>query len=127
MALGNNLRRLRNTQKFTQKEFGELFGLSRGMVDTYERNAVTPSPATIIKIADYFKISPMEMESCLEAEVEALYLARKSGQDMRVQIAHPNQSLEETSMLRRIIAQQQEHIDLLKQKLQQLTKNVHPG
>ena len=63
--LHTNLKFLRNSQRLTQEKWGALFGITRGMVDSYERNAATPSPALLAKVANRYEIS---IDSLLEKD-----------------------------------------------------------
>lgn len=55
--LHSNIRFIRNSQHLTQEKFGKQFGITRGMVDSYERNVATPNAAIIAKIANHYEIS----------------------------------------------------------------------
>ena len=54
---GKNIRKIRITKKLTQTEFAELFDLKRTAVGSYEEGRAEAKIATVIKIADYFKLS----------------------------------------------------------------------
>ena len=45
------------SKKLTQTEFAELFDLKRTAVGSYEEGRAEPKIDTLIKIADYFKLS----------------------------------------------------------------------
>ena len=55
--LSSNIKYLRKKSELSQAEFGQIFGASRGMIDTYETRRSQPTYETIRKIADYFKVS----------------------------------------------------------------------
>jgi len=55
--LGKNIRKIRIAKKMTQTEFAELFELKRTAVGAYEEGRAEAKIDTIIKIADYFKLS----------------------------------------------------------------------
>jgi len=55
--IGKNIRKIRISKKMTQTEFAELFNLKRTAVGSYEEGRAEPKIETLIKIADYFKLS----------------------------------------------------------------------
>ena len=55
--IGKNIRKIRISKKMTQTEFAELFDLKRTAVGSYEEGRAEPKIDTLIKIADYFKLS----------------------------------------------------------------------
>lgn len=55
--LGRNIRKLRQQQKLSQKEFGKTFNLAESTIGMYERGERKPDYATLSKIADYFNVS----------------------------------------------------------------------
>ncbi len=54
---GKNIRKIRVAKKMTQTEFAKLFDLKRTALGAYEEGRAEAKPDTLIKIADYFKIS----------------------------------------------------------------------
>jgi len=52
--LGERLRELRKRSGKTQKEFGELFGLSESAIGMYERNQRRPDYETLQRFASHF-------------------------------------------------------------------------
>jgi transcriptional regulator with XRE-family HTH domain len=56
-TLGERLRLLRNEQKFGQKVIAGLLKVSVSTIGKYENDQRTPSPNTINKLADFFKVS----------------------------------------------------------------------
>ena len=54
---GKNIRKIRIAKKMTQSEFAKLFELKRTTVGAYEEGRAEAKIDTIIKIADYFKLS----------------------------------------------------------------------
>lgn len=54
---GKNIRKIRLAKKMTQTEFADLFDLKRTVVGSYEEGRAEAKLDTIIKIADYFKLS----------------------------------------------------------------------
>ncbi len=55
--IGKNIRKIRISKKLTQTEFAELFDLKRTAVGSYEEGRAEPKIETLIKIADYYKLS----------------------------------------------------------------------
>jgi len=54
---GKNIRKIRISKKMTQTEFAELFELKRTALGSYEEGRAEAKLDTVIKIADYFKLS----------------------------------------------------------------------
>ncbi len=54
---GKNIKKIRVAKKMTQTEFADLFDLKRTAVGSYEEGRAEAKIDTIIKIADYFKLS----------------------------------------------------------------------
>ncbi len=54
---GKNIRKIRISKKMTQSEFAHLFNLKRTALGSYEEGRAEAKIDTVIKIADYFKLS----------------------------------------------------------------------
>ena len=54
---GKNIKKIRVSKKMTQTDFADLFDLKRTAVGSYEEGRAEAKIDTIIKIADYFKLS----------------------------------------------------------------------
>ena len=54
---GKNIKKIRIAKKLTQTEFAEIFGLKRTTLGAYEEGRAEAKIDTLIKIADYFKLS----------------------------------------------------------------------
>jgi len=57
MSLGTNLRKCRESKGLTQKEMAEIFDISKSNISKYESGDVEPNVETLIKYADYFRVS----------------------------------------------------------------------
>lgn len=55
--LGSNIKQIRNYSGLSQSEFANKFNLTRGQIDSYERNIAKPSIATIKAIAEHYGLS----------------------------------------------------------------------
>lgn len=55
--LNKNIRHLRQLSRLSQGAFGESFGASRSMIDSYERNNAKPSNEMLRAIAAHYHIS----------------------------------------------------------------------
>lgn len=55
--LDKNIKHLRQTDDLSQAAFGERFGASRSMIDSYERNNAKPSSDMLQAIAAHYHIS----------------------------------------------------------------------
>ena len=60
-SFSERLIHLRHSHNLTQKEVSDSLGLVRSNYNRYERGARTPSNETIVKFANFFKVSPMYM------------------------------------------------------------------
>ena len=56
MAFSNTLRYLRKQDKLTQKELGDILGISKSTISMYENGNREPDFKTLEKIADYFNV-----------------------------------------------------------------------
>ncbi|MDA2169280.1 helix-turn-helix transcriptional regulator [Bacillus cereus] len=56
-TFGNIIRDLRKQKGITQKELAQSLQLSESTIGMYERNERQPDYNTLIRIADYFKVS----------------------------------------------------------------------
>ncbi len=57
MSLGANLRRCRESKGLTQKEMSTILDISKSNISKYESDDVEPNVETLIKYADYFRVS----------------------------------------------------------------------
>ena len=57
MSIGTRIRQLREKHGLTQKQLGEIAGVSDKAVSTWEQGTKTPRMAAVQKMADYFGIS----------------------------------------------------------------------
>ncbi|MCB9222708.1 MAG: helix-turn-helix transcriptional regulator [Crocinitomicaceae bacterium] len=55
--IAKNFRKLRSFKGLNQTEFADLFGITRSTVGSYEEGRAEPKLETLLKIADYFKLS----------------------------------------------------------------------
>ncbi|MHB0798929.1 XRE family transcriptional regulator [Bacillus thuringiensis] len=56
MSIGKNIKKLRDKHNLSQKEFGEIAGVSDKAVSTWEKGLKEPRMGAIQKIADHFEI-----------------------------------------------------------------------
>ena len=54
---GKNIKKIRTVKKLSQSAFAELFDLKRGSIGAYEEERAEAKIDTIIRIAEYFKLS----------------------------------------------------------------------
>ena len=57
MDFGKRLKELRTQAGLTQKQLGDLVGLSKTVISYYELHTRTPSPDVLIKLAAVFHVS----------------------------------------------------------------------
>lgn len=61
MTTGEKIKSLRKERGLTQKELGQILGVSASMIGQYETNLRNPKNDTIIKIAEALKVSPDQL------------------------------------------------------------------
>lgn len=54
--IAKNFKKLRLFKSLNQTEFGDLFGITRSTVGSYEEGRAEPKLDTLLKIADHFKL-----------------------------------------------------------------------
>lgn len=57
MPIGENIKKLRESHKLTQEEFGKIVGVTDKAVSSWETGAKAPRMGVIQKISDYFNIN----------------------------------------------------------------------
>ena len=57
MSIGDNIKKLRESHKLTQEEFGKIVGVTDKAVSSWETGAKAPRMGVIQKISDYFNIN----------------------------------------------------------------------
>ena len=57
MAIGDNIRRLRELHELTQRELGKIAGVSDKAVSTWENGIKTPRMTAIKQMAEFFGVS----------------------------------------------------------------------
>lgn len=60
-TIGENIRRLRKSHKYTQKDLAELLGVKPTTVASWEQGRNKPLMDKVTKISNLFKISPTEL------------------------------------------------------------------
>ena len=56
-VIAKNFRKLRSFKGLNQTEFADLFGITRSTVGSYEEGRAEPKLDTLLKVADYFKLT----------------------------------------------------------------------
>ena len=59
--ISKNFRKLRLFKGLNQTDFAELFSISRSSVGSYEEGRAEPKLETLLKVADYFKLTVDEI------------------------------------------------------------------
>jgi transcriptional regulator with XRE-family HTH domain len=57
VTFGKRLLQLRESRGLDQIQLGEILNLSRSTISAYEKDTRSPSPETIILIAEYFNVT----------------------------------------------------------------------
>ena len=57
MSIGDNIRELRESHNLTQRDLGDILGVSDKAVSTWEKGRAIPRMGVIQKMADYFGVS----------------------------------------------------------------------
>ena len=66
---GKNIKKLRTLNNLSQQEFGNLFGLSRASIGSYEEGRADPKIDSLIKIARHFNLN---IDQLLTSEIHNL-------------------------------------------------------
>lgn len=61
MNFGKRIKHFRINQDLTQEQFGELFGVSKAVVNNWEHNRNRPNKNNLKKIADYTGTTPDDL------------------------------------------------------------------
>ncbi|MCQ6529874.1 LexA family protein [Bacillus mycoides] len=69
MSIGKNIKKLRDKHNLSQKEFGEIAGVSDKAVSTWEKGLKEPRMGAIQKIADHFGILKSDIIEDQDAKV----------------------------------------------------------
>lgn len=70
-ALGNSVKKIRETLKYTQEELAEKSGYSVSHIRNIENNNAHPSLSTVVQLANVMKISlDFLLEDSLEIEIK---------------------------------------------------------
>lgn len=80
MAIGEQLKLLRQEKNQTQQQMADRLGISRAAYSHFENNRNEPDYATILKLADYFGVS-----------VDFLLRRREISLDKKNEIAEPTE------------------------------------
>lgn len=60
-VFGKNLKLFRSAKKMTQKELGDLLGVTQRTISGWEMGETEPNYDTLIKILEYFDVSFEDM------------------------------------------------------------------
>ncbi len=74
MTVGENIRRIRKERGLTQKQLGELIGVSEAYIRTYESGRRNPKPSTLEKIAKALAVNPEVLEASDFDGVKAMHM-----------------------------------------------------
>ena len=61
MRLNTNLKRLRSIRGLSQKRVAQLTGLTRNMIHNYEAGYTEPRICTLVKLAQFYKVTVDEL------------------------------------------------------------------
>ena len=56
-TFGERLKQLRKEKKLTQQELGEVIGVSKVSISTYENGVFYPEVKNFLALAEYFEVS----------------------------------------------------------------------
>ena len=96
------LKKLRKTNKLTQKKLGEKFGLSDSIITMYETGQREPSSETLMKIADYFKVSMDYLVGRVDdpnTEIIQTNFLDNEGKERKLELQYEKQSKEDSITL----------------------------
>jgi len=86
--LALNLRAIRKDYELTQADFGEMFGISRSLIGSYEEGRANPPYDTLIAISNFsgFSVDTMLKQEIVLAKEEDVALFRKVKEILRGKI-----------------------------------------
>jgi transcriptional regulator with XRE-family HTH domain len=118
-VIGPNIKFLRNYSGLSQTKFGKQSNLTRGQVDSYERNVAEPSIETVEALANVYSLSTdLLRQTDLKMNPKLVY------QDQG-QIKNNNSEFVDLLKAKdKIIQQQKEIIELLKQIIAERTAKM---
>ncbi len=61
MDFGSNLKKMRIQHGLTQKQLGELVGVTKSVISFYERQERSPSPDVVVRLSNLFNTSTDEL------------------------------------------------------------------
>lgn len=73
MAVGENIRRIRQERNLTQKQLGELVGASEAYIRAYESGRRNPKPSSLEKLAEALAVNPEVLASSEFDGVKAMH------------------------------------------------------
>lgn len=65
MTIGEQIQKARKAQSLSQKDLGEMLGVSASMIGQYENNLRRPKLETLVKIADALQVNPADLDESL--------------------------------------------------------------
>ena len=65
MSIGKNIQKARKIAHISQKELGEILGVSASMIGQYENDLRRPKFETVTKIADALHVNPADLDESL--------------------------------------------------------------
>ena len=71
--IAKNFKKLRLFKSLNQTEFSDLFGITRSSVGSYEEGRAEPKLETLLKVADYFKLT---VDDIIRKELTVNQIAR---------------------------------------------------
>lgn len=86
ITFGERLRELRKDKKLSQRELGEIFGLSESTIGMYERGQRFPDFDILVKFADFFDTTTDYLLTGRKPEKELPELNEKDKKDIAKQL-----------------------------------------
>ena len=80
--LGNKIKQLRLERDLSQKELGQILGVSNVTISMYENNDRQPDSETIKKLADYFRVTTDYLLGRTENPDATVTLTEKNEKDI---------------------------------------------
>lgn len=81
-VLGNKIKQLRLERDLSQKELGQILGVSNVTISMYENNDRQPDSETIKKLADYFRVTTDYLLGRTENPDATVTLTEKNEKDI---------------------------------------------
>lgn len=107
---GDRLRELRKEKNVTQEELGNLMGVTMSTVSAWEVNKAQPNFDTLIKLANYFNVTPNYLLCFTQDDIDKIEKLKLAMKDAGL-IASDDLTIEELEKALRIVEVMRERVE----------------